>query len=213
MCGGGVDLNHTTLTELQNRLTKVEGSVGKVEQDVGKVQVAMDYLNHGALKWVHVSEKPISGGNNVIVDVKGKGKLIAVTISSTNGAPQRKIATEIDGNSVVMNVGEYAGSLVASSAFTARGSSLEIAVSNAQGTKKTDFYISSSVNRIKDKRLFSEKNLEIGHSAFQMYSSTVIGQKEPYQFYNNLKVTVDYGSNVNSEGSTSEVRVLYLLDE
>ena len=197
-------------TTLQ-RLTTLEGSVGQVEQDVGKMQVAMDYLNHGTLKRVSVTEMPISGGNNVIVDVEGKGKLIAVYARSAKNTFERKITTEIDGNSVVMNVGEYSGELVASSAFTVRGNSLEIGIINAQGTEKTSFSTPSIINRVEGKRLFSEKNLEIAHAAFQMYSSTVIGQKEPYQFYNNLKISVDYGSNVGED--TSTVTVIYLLDE
>ena len=131
--------------------------MGKVEQDVGKVQVAMDYLNHGTLKRGSISEVPISGRNNVIVDVKGKGKLIAVSASDAIGSYERKIAIEIDDNRVVMNVGEHAGALVASSAFTARGSSLEIGTINAQGTEKTSFNVSSMVNRVEGKRLFSEK--------------------------------------------------------
>lgn len=208
---GGVDLNHTALTDLQQRLTAVEGSVGKVEQDVGKVQVAMDYLNHGTLKRGSISEVPIPGRNNVIVDVKGKGKLIAVSASDVIGSYERKIAIEIDDNRVVMNVGEHAGALVASSAFIARGSSLEIGTINAQGTEKTSFNVSYMVNRVEGKRLFSEKNLEIGSDAFRAYSQTIIGQKEPYQFYNNLKIAVDYGSTVGENKST--VNVLYLLDE
>lgn len=193
------------------RLTTLEGSVRQVEQDADKMQIAMDYLNHGVLKCVSVAEVPISGGNNVIVDIAGTGKLIAVFARSANNAFDRKLTIELDGNSVVMNVGEYAGTLVASSAFTVRGNSLEIGTINAQGTKKNSFSVSSLVNRVEGIRLFSEKNLEIAHAAFQMYSSTIFGQKEPYQFYNNLKVSVDYGSRVGEENST--IDILYLLDE
>lgn len=196
-------------TTLQ-RLTALEGSVGQVEQDVDKMQIAMDYLNHGVFKCVSVTEVPISGGNNVIVDVEGKGKLIAVFARSARNAFDRKVTTELDGNHVVMNVGEYNGTLVASSAFTVRGTSLEIGTINAQGTKKISYNVSSLVNRVEGKRLFAE-NIEIAHAAFQMYSSSIFGQKEPYQFYNNLKVSVDYGSNVGED--TSTIDVLYLLDE
>lgn len=192
------------------RLTTLDDRVGQVEQGVGKMQVAMDYLNHGVLKCVSVAEAPTSGGNNVIVDIAGKGKLIAVFVRSARNAYDRKVTAEIDGNNVVMNVGEYAGTLVASSAFTERGNSLEIGTINTQGTKKTSFNVSSLVNRVEGKRLFAE-NIEIAKAAFQLYSSTVFGQKEPYQFYNNLKVSVDYGANVGED--TSTIDVLYLLDE
>ena len=76
---GGVDLNHTALTDLQNRLTAVEGSVGKVQQDVGKVQGAMGKLS--PLNNLNVKRTAnYSSGNAVFVQVNGKGNLYFATL-------------------------------------------------------------------------------------------------------------------------------------
>lgn len=75
---GRVDLNHTTLTELQNRLTKVEGSVGKVEQDVGKVQTDVNLCKPLLNENVKVVGFSSSTANSTIVDVKGSGSLLAL---------------------------------------------------------------------------------------------------------------------------------------
>ena len=76
---GGVDLNHTALTDLQQRLTAVEGSVGQVEQDVGKVQGAMGKLS--PLNNLNVKNTAnYSSGNAVFVQVNGKGNLYFATL-------------------------------------------------------------------------------------------------------------------------------------
>lgn len=67
---GGVDLNHTALTDLQQRLTAVEGSVGKIEQDVGGLGVPSNL------------KAATATSSGTILDIKGKGKLYACGISA-----------------------------------------------------------------------------------------------------------------------------------
>ena len=92
MCGG-VDLNHTTLTDLQQRLTKVEGSVGKVEQDVGGLGVPSN------LKIV------VATNEGVVLDIKGKGKLYACGISRSGEMRNASLDILIDG--VSKKVSDY----------------------------------------------------------------------------------------------------------
>lgn len=80
-----MDLNHTALTDLQNRLTKVEGSVGKVEQDVGGLGVPLN---------LKVATATSSG---TVLDIKGKGKLYACGIGSYPGMASPTLSITIDG--------------------------------------------------------------------------------------------------------------------
>lgn len=82
---GGVDLNHTALTDLQQRLTAVEGSVGKVEQDVGGLGVPLN---------LKVATATSSG---TVLDIKGKGKLYACGIGSHPGMSSPTLSITIDG--------------------------------------------------------------------------------------------------------------------
>ena len=83
--GGGGDLNHTALTDLQQRLTAVEGSVGKVEQDVGGLGVPLN---------LKVATATSSG---TVLDIKGKGKLYACGIGSYPGTASSTLSITIDG--------------------------------------------------------------------------------------------------------------------
>lgn len=69
-----MDLNHTALTDLQQRLTAVEGSVGKVEQDVNPLDVPANVV---------VREVSFSK-NGTLLNVSGKGKLLCVGITSSS---------------------------------------------------------------------------------------------------------------------------------
>ena len=82
---GGVDLNHTVLTDLQQRLTAVEGSVGKVEQDVGGLGVPLN---------LKVATATSSG---TVLDIKGKGKLYACGIGSCPYMASTTLSITIDG--------------------------------------------------------------------------------------------------------------------
>lgn len=97
---GGVDLNHTTLTDLQQRLTKVEGSVGKVEQDVGGLGVPSN------LKIV------VATNEGVVLDIKGKGKgkLYACGINSAGEMRNASLDILIDG--VSKKVSDYSNASV-----------------------------------------------------------------------------------------------------
>lgn len=104
MCGGGVDLNHTALTDLQQRLTAVEGSVGKVQQDVGKVQAEM---MQGIPSGIKIKEIKSSSYNNMtpVLKVSGSGSVHFVKFARTG--TWGKFAVKTDGVTRVEVVNGY----------------------------------------------------------------------------------------------------------
>ena len=83
---GGVDLNHTALTDLQQRLTAVEGSVGGLESST---------YGYVPDSWRAVKNENITSSSFVdIVNITGKGRLHAATGASGGSEYEWKVTVD-----------------------------------------------------------------------------------------------------------------------
>ena len=93
MCGG-VDLNHTALTDLQQRLTAVEGSVGSLENST---------YGYVPDSWRAVKNENITSSSFIdIVNITGKGRLHLVTAKTFTGSAGLEWKVTIDGASTTV---------------------------------------------------------------------------------------------------------------
>lgn len=81
-----MDLNHTVLTDLQQRLTAVEGSVARLQDGLASVETGLAGVQEGVdkntigdlkCKTLILSNNVSSGSTRTVLDIKGSGKLCA----------------------------------------------------------------------------------------------------------------------------------------
>ena len=188
MCGGGVDLNHTALTDLQQRLTAVVGSVGQVQQGVNPLDVPANVV---------VREVSFST-NGALLNVSGKGKLLCVGITSSS--MQGDLNVNLDSKKILdlkqqRTLTQHSAFICQSCLITDAASTTRIITSFGNIVSTTDYWV------------FIDSNKE-SFSFLGANASTFISYK-PIGFSSNLAVTA---KNI-SENNTCKCLIAYTLDE
>ena len=199
---GGVDLNHTALTDLQNRLTKVEGSVGKVQQDVGKVQADVGGMKPIAADKIKCIK--YNGNSGDVVSVRGAGQLLAVV-------------PRIEGVSVVIDGSEklqlkFADKKIQGGMYAAKDYVLSVSSSADGGTfAKLSFdvatpFATSAVGKYSDVDGFEATEYYNGKSVVSgIQDSKCFVSIKPIKFEKSLRIT--------ATASDASGTVAYTLDE
>ena len=213
MCGG-VDLNHTTLTDLQQRLTAVEGSVGQVEQKVQEntFSVAKNKPVTFFVDMVKPKEK------KTVIDISGAGLLHHVRCTPNSSHAGATLSVELDGNKVeLVHDLDSKGflSIGTMEAFYTAGEYGYIKCcflkKNNSGGFDYDSITLPNPPCLPVEELFSKPLIRL-HGNFSSGSSyQVIGREKAYRFEKSMRVTVDFSSATTTTGFANNTECLYTL--
>ena len=215
MCGG-VDLNHTALTDLQQRLTAVEGSVGQVQQDVGKVQAKVsNSARNKPAKFIET--RVVAGEKKTVLNISGKGALHHVWLSLPDQYKGATLTIEIDGKRVdLIHNSDYKGYLALYTTEAYYRETSNYYSGRVELKKETEGYGFNSIllayhPAVCDEELFVQPLTQFKLRASQQYG---IGREESYKFEKSLKITVDCSMVPSSANSYNKnLNFLYSLYE
>lgn len=207
---GGVDLNHTTLTELQQRLTAVEGSVGQVQENT--FSVAKNKPVTFFVDMVKPKEK------KTVIDISGAGLLHYVRCSPNSSHAGATLSVELDGNKVeLVHDLDSSGflSIGTMEAFYTAGKYGYIQCcflkKNNSGGFDYDSITLPNPPCLPVEELFSKPLIRL-HGNFSSGSSNqVIGREKAYRFEKSMRVTVDFSSATTTTGYANNTECLYTL--
>lgn len=213
---GGVDLNHTALTDLQQILTAVEGSVGQVQQDVGKVQAKVsNSARNKPAKFIET--RVVAGEKKTVLNISGKGALHYVSFMTQEKSKGVTLTIEIDGKRVdlIYNYDSYGYlALYTTEAFFNSGNS-NLAYTRtelnktAEGYNFDDFSIAFPP-AVYSEELFVKPLVQLKIESRYNYG---VGREESYKFEKSLKITVDCSMVPSSSSSPSKnLTCLYSLE-
>ena len=183
-----MDLNHTALTDLQQRLTAVEGSVGKVEQDVNPLDVPANVV---------VREVSFNK-NGALLNVSGRGKLLCVGITSSS--MQGVLNVNLD-NKKILDLKQQS-TITHHSAFVCQSCLITDTASTAGLATSFGSVMSTVANYV-----FIDSNEE-SFSFLNAGTGTFISYK-PISFSSTLAVT----AKDISDNSNSKCLIAYSLDQ
>ena len=208
---GGVDLNHTALTDLQNRLTKVEGSVGQVQDAV------QEKYKNVPVKGLEIDCK--HGVKSTVVSVNGKGVFFLAKYWVTRGYKGATLTVEIDGKKVnLVNKSSDSATLMLATTesffFEANGNYINpfqrnVLIKNGEDYSYDAFGFSKSPI-IYDEELFIKPSITIPLNV--TVDAAPIGRKNAYKFESSFKVTIDESMISPEYSYPSSVYILYLVE-
>lgn len=220
MCGG-VDLNHTALTDLQQRLTKVEGSVGKVEQDVGKVQAnTFNIAKNKPIKYFVGHVKPKE--KKTVLDVSGSGLLHYVECRPANSHAGATLTIELDGKKLEF-VHDYGSdgcmSLLTTEAFyryaetDILGLGLITEETVNSGFESKEVMPIAYIPRLAREELFTKPYVRLHGAITGGNPYKAVGREKAYRFEKSMRITVDFSTATTTSGNGENTKCLYTLDE
>ena len=207
MYGGRVDLNHTALTDLQNRLTKVEGSVGQVQENTFSV------AKNKPIKFLVYTVKQKE--KKTVIDISGAGLLHYVRCNTSNYHPGATLSVELDGNKVelvhsIKNVEGFL-SIGTTEAFPTADIQCNLLEKNNSGGFDCRIVTLPYSPCRPVEELFSKPLIRLHGGFTSVNAPRVIGREKAYRFEKSMRVTVDFSSATTTSVIDNNTECLYTL--